>query len=437
MNPQKKLYVGFNWIVYTLGSSCRPDEFPLTISGQKSVMDVTLKHPRAKANLSINSYVARMYEKDFPDMIKLVKKGVDSGQFEVTSMTHSEPIMSTLPYDEMVREVKWNLDTLGKVFGVRPRGAYNPEQSWDPFSGKIYLDAGVEWIAISNWQLYSTGYPRIEDNRDVFRPAYLKTVDGGRIKAVFNSLDVWQWGVPPDFRYGPNTFVQQYLHGHEDETITFPAFERLQKMNTDGDMLHLHCQDSENFWRAPYHGRKGYGKIRRHDGTFSGHSYPMKLTQHEMEERFDKLLTFLESLPYVEFVIISDYLQNVAPQKEYFVRSSAGHFYVDGLGMWERGLYDQASYNLNIQCNRAAEDIRNAELVTRLAKAKGKDTSYIEAIIKEAWENVGLARTASGRSSCGGQNKNEPLTMWCADHANKALQQAQEAIDEATKLLWQ
>ena len=78
----KKLYVGFNWILYTLASVCRPDEFPLTVSGHKSVMDVMLRHPRIKANLGINSYVARMYADEFPDLLGLVKTGVESGQFD-------------------------------------------------------------------------------------------------------------------------------------------------------------------------------------------------------------------------------------------------------------------------------------------------------------------------------------------------------------------
>jgi len=73
---KQKLYVGFNWIVYTLASICRPDEFPLTVSGQRSMMKVTLKHTQVRANLGINSFVARLYKKEFPEMLDLAKKGV-------------------------------------------------------------------------------------------------------------------------------------------------------------------------------------------------------------------------------------------------------------------------------------------------------------------------------------------------------------------------
>jgi len=292
-------------------------------------------------------------------------------------MTHSEDIISCLPYDEMIREVVWNIDTLDKVFGVRPKGAYNPEQSWDPFSGKVYLDSGIEWIAISKRQLYKMGYPEVEDERELFMPAYLRTVEDQRIKAVFNSLEPGHWGVPDDFRYGPGVFLAEYLHGRQDDKLMPSALERLREMNVNGKMLILTCEDSEDFWRSPFYGLT-------------------HLSQHDMKKRFDRFLLFLESLPYVEFITISEYLQKVSPEKVYYIRPSVGLFNRDGFGIWERGMFNQA-YNLNIQCNRIGEDIWHAELLMRLAKKKGRDTVRVEGLIREAWENLGLARTASGR----------------------------------------
>lgn len=407
----KKLHVGFNWILYTLASACRPDEFPLTVSGHKSVIDVTLRHPRVKANLGINSYVARMYADDFPDMLKLVKTGVENGQFEITSMTHSEDIISWLPFDEMAREVEWNLETLQEVFGVTPIGAYNPEQSWDPFSGKLLLDAGIEWLAISNWQLYKMAYPKIDDQSDLYTPALLRTIEDKKIKTVFNSLEPGNWGASKEFPHGPGIFIWEYLNGTRDYEHLPDAFNRLSTMNTDGNMLVLFCQDSEDFWRSPYFG-------------FT------TLTQKQMEERFDRLLSLLESLPYIEFVTISEYLEKVPPKKTYYVRPSVGLFDRDGFGIWDRGAFNQA-YPLNIQCDRAGEDIRHAELLARIARKKGNDTGRVDALIKEAWQSLGLAKTSSGR----GYGNTEPFTMWCSDYANKALKLAGEATDEVIELL--
>ncbi|HIJ64894.1 MAG TPA: hypothetical protein HPP77_03005 [Candidatus Hydrogenedentes bacterium] len=352
-----------------------------------------------------------MYDEKFPDMVELVKAGVENGQFEVTSMTHSEDIISWLPRDEMAREIAGNLNALETTFGVRPKGAYNPEQSWDPFSGKLMLDAGIEWVAISNWQLSEMSYPKIENARDLYTPAYVRTVEDGTIKAVFNSLEPGYWGVSKEFGHGPGVFIWEYLNGSRDSDHIPNALERLQAANADGDMLLLFCQDSEDFWRSPYYGLT-------------------TLSQQDMEERFDRLLSLLESLPYIEFVTISEYLERVSPGKTYYVRPSVALFDRDGFGIWERGAFNQA-YNLNIQCNRAGEDIRHAELLARIARKKGKDTRRVDSLLEESWQHLGLAKTASGR----GYGNTEPFTMWCSDHANTAMKRAREALDEAIDLL--
>jgi hypothetical protein len=149
-----------------------------------------------------------------------------------------------------------------------------------------------------------------------------------------------------------------------------------------------------------------------------------------MEERFDSFLTMLESLPYVEFVTISEYLQRVPPEKEYFVRPSVGFFDRDGFGLFTRGIANQA-YNLAIQSDRAGEDIRHAELLMAIAESKGKDTTQVKAMIREAWETLGIAKTASGK----GYAVNDPFTLWCSDHAVRAQKQAQAALEKAIALL--
>jgi hypothetical protein len=120
----------------------------------------------------------------------------------------------------------------------------------------------------------------------------------------------------------------------------------------------------------------------------------------------------------------------LSPKTERYIRPSVGLFDRDGFGIWERGAFNQA-YPLNIQCNRAGEDIRHAQLFCRAARKKGKDTTRADALIERAWQSLSLAKTASGR----GYGNTEPFTMWCSDHAATAMKLAEEALDSALELL--
>lgn len=401
--PDRKLYFGFNWVVYTLASICTPDQFPLTVKGQRSVIEGTLKHPRVKANLCINSYVARLWQREAPEMIDMVKEGVRRGQFEITSFTHDENILSDLPYDEIVRQVKLNVETQEEVFGVRPRGANNPEMSWDPVTGKVFLDCGLEWVAISNWQLFKLAHPAPSSKADLYRSAYLHTIEDARIPAVFTSLEPGSWRAGDDLP-APGLKLASYWAGRIDESHIGPALASMQEINDRGDLFILHAEDSEDFWRAPYFHQTG-------------------LTQEQMEARFDRALCILESTPFVEFATVSEYLAQHPAERTHYVRPSVGFFDRDGFGIWERGMFNQA-YNLNLQCDRAREEIHHAELMIELAEKLGGDAGRARELVRQAWEKYGLSRTASGR----GYGTTEAFTVWSSDLAVGAFKLAREAI---------
>ena len=427
---ERKLYVGFNWILYGLHGGCTGDELPNMISGQKSVVMGTLEHSRVRANLGINDWSIAQYQDSHPEMIDLIRSGLEDSRFELTSMTHMEPILSLIPYGEMKREVELNVQTLEKTFGRRPTGAYNPEMGWDPVSAKVLLDNGLSWIVLSNWQLYKLSSPRISSEDQMYRPAQINAIDDRQITGVFASLEKGDWNIPHEIP-GPGIYLHRYLLGRKRaepqhrparqdphtrlqgfpaddfdvDTLDHlvPAMERLQSMNRNGDMLVLFCFDSETFWREPYLGT-------------------INLSQGDMERRFSRFLGELENLPYVEFTTVGDYLRNVQPEFQCYIQPSVGLFDRDGFGIWERGAVNQA-YSLNIQCHEAADMIRSVQTLVDVARMLGRDVGDAESLIESAREDLSIARQSSGR----GYGPIGWFTNWCSESAVAAIEKMERA----------
>ena len=94
-----------------------------------------------------------------------------------------------------------------------------------------------------------------------------------------------------------------------------------------------------------------------------------------------------------------------------------------GWNTWHEGNYEQA-LPLNIQCDRATEDIHNAESIVLLADKLGADTARSQALIDEAYERLMKAKLHAGR----GYNTREEITVWCGEHAVAASRLAREAM---------
>jgi hypothetical protein len=95
-----------------------------------------------------------------------------------------------------------------------------------------------------------------------------------------------------------------------------------------------------------------------------------------------------------------------------------------GWNTWHHGNYEQA-LPLNLQCDRATEDIHNAESIVLLADKLGGDVEKSRALIEEAYEHLMKAKLHAGR----GYNTREEITVWCGGHAITASRLAREAMN--------
>lgn len=404
MNTDKKLHIAFNWVVYMASSFQPPQDWYKTIDlSTKPLVEMLHSHPRVKSNFSVGGWVAEWLYENKPEFVKLLKKGVDDGRFEIVNRPYFHATMSMLAYDEAAEQIRRSVAINERIWGVRPTGAHHNGWPWDPVTGKALADNGIQYQMLANWQLYNHTEPPLLDKAATYRAARIKTVDEGEISSLFVSFSKGDIGVPQEM--SPVYFLQ-VLQGHKPLESFKKGIEALQEANRDGDMFVLLFSDSETFWREPQTGSSG-------------------LSPEEMFARLEAMLHYLESLPFVEFTTGAEYLRKFPPKKSYYIRPSVSPFGPgQGFDSWADGAFKQA-YNLNIQCARATEDIHTAEAIIKLASKFGAETGKAETLVKEAWEYLMLSKTAVGRALA----PREAVSIWCAENAIAASRAARRAID--------
>lgn len=404
MAEERKLHVAFNWVIYMASSFQPPEEWFKTIDRSTGpLLDIYDQHRRVKSNFSVGGWVARWLSENRPDFVERLRGGVAEKRFEIVNRPYFHATMSMLAYDEAADQIQRSMDINERIWGVRPVGAHHNGWPWDPVTAKALVDSGVAYQLLANWQLVNYTDPPLNDLEATYRAAKLRTIEESTISSLFVSFSRDDIGIPQEM--SPLHFLK-VLSGKRPVDHFKRGIERIQESNTEGDKLVLLFNDSEVFWRDPHTGATG-------------------LTQLEMEDRFEEILSFLEDCPYVEFTTCQDYLKKFPPTQTYFLRPSVSPFSPgQGFDAWADGAFKQA-YNLNIQCARATEDIHITESVIRLAEKMGADVEPAKSILENARENLMLSKTAVGRALA----PREAVSIWCAEYALSASREARRAID--------
>ena len=108
-----------------------------------------LKIPKARLAFNFTGVTLEILEKEFPEVIELIKKGVDSGQFELLGFAYSQPILPLIPEIDINLHIKRHLELLDRLLHVKnPKGFFLPEAAWSPNLAPILKKFGFSWTLI-------------------------------------------------------------------------------------------------------------------------------------------------------------------------------------------------------------------------------------------------------------------------------------------------
>lgn len=118
-----------------------------------------LKHSGLKAALHNSGTLWEYFDLHAPEYVDDVTSMVDKGQLELIGGTFFEAILSTIPDDDKVNQLKLLRDFVEKKFQTPVNGAWVTERVWEPHFPKFYNEAGYHYVFLDDYHFTQAGEP--------------------------------------------------------------------------------------------------------------------------------------------------------------------------------------------------------------------------------------------------------------------------------------
>jgi len=155
-----------------------------------------------------------------PDFLDRLSVLVDRGQVELMGGGLYEPVLASLPEDDRVAQLTRMADTIERISGRRPRGAWLAERVWEPDLPTSLVAAGYRWTILDDQHFRAAAIPEAN-----LWGAYT-TEDQGQLLTVFGTEQGLRYRIP----FGTVEGVIDHLRDHATE-----AGDRLGTMGDDGE----------------------------------------------------------------------------------------------------------------------------------------------------------------------------------------------------------
>jgi len=208
-------------------------EFVAEDAYQKSYLpfiSVLERHPKIKLVIHYTGILYHFFEKHHPDFIDKLKTLSAAGRVEILSGGIYEPILSVLPDNDKIGQIRALTDIIRKKIGYEARGMWLAERVWEPHLSKIIADAGISHVVVDDCHFKMAG---LHDDE----------LDGYYITEELNSL----------VRIFPGSERLRYLipFHRPEETIELLALLR----SSERSRLLVMADDGEKFgvWPETFH----------------------------------------------------------------------------------------------------------------------------------------------------------------------------------------
>ena len=109
------------------------------------------KYPEFKVSLSITGTWLEQAEKWEPDLIRIIRRMVDSKQAEIVGETYYHSLAYFYNLDEFNDQVKMHAETIKRLFGVEPKVFRNTEFAYNDSLARWAEAQGYEAILAEGW----------------------------------------------------------------------------------------------------------------------------------------------------------------------------------------------------------------------------------------------------------------------------------------------
>jgi hypothetical protein len=181
-------------------------------------------YPELKFVLHYSGFLLEWLCDRHPDFIATIREMVKRGQIEILSGGIYEPMLSAIPKEDGMEQIKAMSSYIEDLFGTRPRGAWLAERVWEPQLASLLSESGIEYILLDD-QAFAKG--GIERER-LFGRYILE--DQGRKISAFPINERLRYLIPFE---GPSSSISYLLE------LSTPYGERTVVLADDGEKYGL------------------------------------------------------------------------------------------------------------------------------------------------------------------------------------------------------
>jgi hypothetical protein len=187
------------------------------------------RHPKIKITLHYTGILYHFFEQRHPEFIDMLKKLAAEGRVEILSGGFYEPILSVLPDNDKVGQIRMLTDYVRAVLGYDAGGMWLAERVWEPHLPKFIAAAGINHVVVDDFHFKMAGL------RDDELDGYYLTEEQDGVLRIFPGSERLRYLIP--FR-------------RPEETVELLASLR----STERNRLAVMADDGEKFgvWPETY-----------------------------------------------------------------------------------------------------------------------------------------------------------------------------------------
>lgn len=193
-------------------------------------LNLLFEHPSIKVCFHYSGILWEWIRSRAPQMLDLFKELLSRGQIELLSGGFYEPILSIIPDEDKIGQMKMMGAFINKEFGMNPKGIWLTERVWEPSIPKFINDAGYEYVILDDLHFLASGL----EEKDLH--GFYFTEDQGKMVKVF-----------------PGSKKLRYLIPFRSPEETLEYLCRIGK-DSDAGNLAIMADDGEKFgiWPGTY-----------------------------------------------------------------------------------------------------------------------------------------------------------------------------------------
>lgn len=120
-------------------------------------LEVLAKFPGLKTAIHFSGPLLEWLKDHRPGTLKIVKDLAAAGRLEIMSGGFYEPLLSTLPEEDAVGQIRMMNNFIRDEFDYSPKGLWLAERIWTPNLPSIIAAAGIQYTVVDDTHFYYSG----------------------------------------------------------------------------------------------------------------------------------------------------------------------------------------------------------------------------------------------------------------------------------------